>query len=177
MRIRLENNYKYIATAHHKNDVAETILINMTKGTGLAGLHGIRNKKGKLIRPLLCFNSVEIDNYINEKILISTKFAETVLVQTSSKSAIEYLQNINKEDKDHSQAVPGMIFLDVDMPVHDGFKFLHDFESLPDFIKDHCKVVLLTNSINPKDIERAKESPYLADYVNKPLSEEILNKL
>lgn len=56
--------YNYIATAHHQNDVAETMLINLTKGTGLSGLHGIKNKKNNLIRPLLCFNSADIQRYI-----------------------------------------------------------------------------------------------------------------
>lgn len=65
-QIRKENNYHYIATAHHKNDVAETILFNLIKGTGLAGLHGIKNKNGYVIRPLLCFNSAEIDSYLKE---------------------------------------------------------------------------------------------------------------
>ena len=62
-KIRNENNYQYIATAHHKNDVAETMLINLSKGTGLAGLHGIKNKSEKIIRPMLCFSSIEIDIY------------------------------------------------------------------------------------------------------------------
>jgi len=65
-KIRKENDYQYIATAHHKNDVAETMLINLTKGTGLSGLHGISNKNGKIIRPILCFNSIEIGNYVKE---------------------------------------------------------------------------------------------------------------
>ena len=64
--IRLENEYNYIATAHHKNDVAETMLINLVKGTGLSGLHGISNQKGSIIRPLLCFSRKEIDNYISK---------------------------------------------------------------------------------------------------------------
>jgi len=63
-KIRKENGYKYIATAHHKNDVAETLIINLTKGTGLAGLHGISNKRGLIIRPLLCFDVTEIETYI-----------------------------------------------------------------------------------------------------------------
>ncbi len=66
-KIRKENSYDYIATAHHKNDVAETMLINLIKGTGLSGLHGIRNKSNFIIRPLLCFDRKEIDNYIKEK--------------------------------------------------------------------------------------------------------------
>jgi len=64
--IKEKNNYQYIATAHHKNDVAETLLINLTKGTGLSGLHGIKSKVGDVIRPLLCFNRSEINGFVEE---------------------------------------------------------------------------------------------------------------
>jgi tRNA(Ile)-lysidine synthase len=64
--LRVEKSYDYIATAHHKNDVAETMLINLAKGTGLAGLHGIREKSGKIIRPLLGFTREEIESFVQE---------------------------------------------------------------------------------------------------------------
>ncbi|MBQ21373.1 MAG: tRNA lysidine(34) synthetase TilS [Vicingaceae bacterium] len=57
-------HYHFIATAHHQNDVAETMLINLTKGSGLSGLHGIKTKNNHIIRPLLCFTSDEIQQYI-----------------------------------------------------------------------------------------------------------------
>jgi tRNA(Ile)-lysidine synthase len=62
--IRVKNNFNYVATAHHKNDVAETLLINLTKGTGLSGLHGISSKNGNIVRPLLCFNRIEINDFV-----------------------------------------------------------------------------------------------------------------
>ena len=65
-KIALENNYQFIATAHHQNDVAETMLINMTRGTGISGLHGILPKKNNIIRPLLFSNKAEITNYAKE---------------------------------------------------------------------------------------------------------------
>ncbi|MCB9361533.1 MAG: tRNA lysidine(34) synthetase TilS [Flavobacteriales bacterium] len=61
-----KNGYNFIATAHHKNDVAETMLINLSKGTGLAGLHGISKKSGKIIRPLLGFTREEIEVFVQE---------------------------------------------------------------------------------------------------------------
>lgn len=64
--IKKTRQYDFIATAHHQDDVAETMLINLTKGSGLSGLHGIKAKKNTLIRPLLCFTSNEIINYISE---------------------------------------------------------------------------------------------------------------
>lgn len=64
--LKVKFYYNYIATAHHQNDVAETMLINLTKGTGLSGLHGIKNKKNGLIRPMLCFTSEAIQHYIQK---------------------------------------------------------------------------------------------------------------
>ncbi len=60
-----ENNFQLIATAHHQNDVAETMLINITRGTGISGLHGIFPKKNNIIRPLLFANRNQIEAYAN----------------------------------------------------------------------------------------------------------------
>lgn len=46
-------HYAAVLTAHHADDVAETMLINLCRGTGIAGLHGIPERRGKVIRPLL----------------------------------------------------------------------------------------------------------------------------
>ncbi|MCR5338866.1 MAG: tRNA lysidine(34) synthetase TilS [Lachnospiraceae bacterium] len=53
-----------IALAHHKNDQAETVLFNLCRGTGLAGLSGMKEKNGRLIRPLLCLSRDEIEEYL-----------------------------------------------------------------------------------------------------------------
>lgn len=60
---RQANDYKFLATAHHQNDIAETMLYNLTKGTGIAGLHGILAKNEKLIRPLLFANKQHIEKF------------------------------------------------------------------------------------------------------------------
>jgi tRNA(Ile)-lysidine synthase len=62
-KIRNQNNYQYITAAHHQNDAVETVLINLIKGTGIAGLHGIASKKDLLIRPLLFATRKEISQY------------------------------------------------------------------------------------------------------------------
>jgi len=69
-RIRLKHGYDYIGTAHHQNDAAETILLNLTKGTGIAGLHGIPVKNGKVVRPLLTLTKDDIYEYVTLKQLI-----------------------------------------------------------------------------------------------------------
>lgn len=61
-----ENNLQSIATAHHLDDNLETFLINFTRGTGLEGLTGIPERNGKIVRPLLVFSRVEIEDYAKE---------------------------------------------------------------------------------------------------------------
>jgi tRNA(Ile)-lysidine synthase len=66
-QIRSEFDFQYIAVAHHQNDVIETMLLNLTRGTGISGLHGILPKKGKLIRPLLFLSRDEIDELVQKE--------------------------------------------------------------------------------------------------------------
>lgn len=61
--IRKHTGCFYLATAHHKNDQAETVLLNLVKGTGIRGLHGMLPKQGHLIRPLLDFSRKELEAY------------------------------------------------------------------------------------------------------------------
>lgn len=62
--IREEYNYKYIATAHHANDNVETLLMNLFKGTGIAGLHGIPVQNDSIVRPILFATKAVIKQYI-----------------------------------------------------------------------------------------------------------------
>lgn len=83
--IKTTHHYHFIATAHHQNDVAETMLINLTKGSGLSGLHGIKAKNNNVIRPLLCFTSDEIQQYIKNN--------NIVFREDQSNASVKYVRN------------------------------------------------------------------------------------
>jgi tRNA(Ile)-lysidine synthase len=78
-----QSGYQVIALAHHQNDTIETILLNITRGTGIAGLHGILPRNGSLVRPLLFLNRDEIAtivaannfNYVEDSSNASAKYA------------------------------------------------------------------------------------------------------
>lgn len=65
--VRKKNNFSFICVAHHKDDNAETVLINIIRGTGLAGLQGIREKRSFVLRPMWIFSRNEIERYAIEK--------------------------------------------------------------------------------------------------------------
>ena len=62
--LRLARRANAIAVAHHRDDSAETFLLNLLRGTGINGLQGIRPRNGYLIRPLLCADRQEITAYL-----------------------------------------------------------------------------------------------------------------
>ena len=65
--IRQAENVLYVAVAHHQDDTAETILMNLARGTGINGLTGIKPRNGNIVRPFLCVSRKEIMTYIKRQ--------------------------------------------------------------------------------------------------------------
>lgn len=66
-KVRIENGYDFIATAHHSDDLIETFFLNLTRKTGIKGLTGIREKSGNIIRPMLFASRADIDKFASEQ--------------------------------------------------------------------------------------------------------------
>ena len=56
-----------VCVAHHRDDLVETVLLNIVRGTGLRGLTGIQPRNGRVLRPLLCVSRAEIETYLAER--------------------------------------------------------------------------------------------------------------
>lgn len=83
--IRTQFDYKYIATAHHQDDSIETFFINLIRGTGISGLHGILPKQNNIIRPLLFTGKDQIEVFAKKNKLEHR--------EDSSNASDKYLRN------------------------------------------------------------------------------------
>jgi tRNA(Ile)-lysidine synthase len=83
--LQISKGFDKIAVAHHQNDAIETVLINLIRGTGIAGLHGIKNDRDNIIRPMLCFTANEIDAIVKEN--------DIKYVEDSSNASNKYMRN------------------------------------------------------------------------------------
>lgn len=80
-----QSGYDVIALAHHQNDTIETILLNLTRGTGIAGLHGILPKNASIVRPLMFLKRDDIQDIV--------KAGNLIFVEDGSNSSTKYARN------------------------------------------------------------------------------------
>jgi CheY-like chemotaxis protein len=127
---------------------------------------------------VMLIDDSEIDNFINQKMIEGCNFADKIYIHTSSKSGLEFLRNLERTaaNSNSMDLIPDIIFLDINMPIMDGFQFVEEFDKLSGDFKN-SKIVMLTTSINPADIERSKMSKYVVKYLNKPLTQDALASL
>jgi CheY-like chemotaxis protein len=122
---------------------------------------------------VLLIDDNDIDNFINERMITTNYFSRKVVVKNSGEAALKFLI----ENAENKNILPEVIFLDLNMPVMDGFAFLQEYEKLPESVQENCKVIVLSSSISPEDINRASTNPFVIKYVNKPLNEKYLDAI
>ena len=113
----------------------------------------------------------EIDLFINQKVLELTHFATHITSYRSAREALDCLSSSEVDD------LPDLIFLDLNMPVIDGFMFLEELEQLPCAANLKSSVVILTSSENEDDILKSANHKRVIKFVCKPLSESKLNEI
>lgn len=122
-------------------------------------------------KTILLIDDNELDNYISRTVLEQENFCETIIEQNSALKALDFLKGTAADP----EQIPDIIFLDIKMPIMDGFGFLKEFEKLPGNVKKKSKIVMLSSSLNSKDIEKANNDPHVIKFISKPLTPEQLH--
>lgn len=86
--------------------------------------------------------------------------------------ATEALKAIENREESLDQRY--VVFLDLNMPILNGFGFLEAFEKKPKLLQKNIQIYVLTSSINQDDIERIKQYKSVTEYLNKPMTREMV---
>ena len=112
-----------------------------------------------------------IYQFMLTRIINQHKLAESILSFLDGEKAIEYLiENKTKDDK-----IPDVLFLDVNMPIMDGWMFIEEYARIKTEITKKIVVFMLSSSVDPLDIERAGKISEISNYIIKPIKiEEVI---
>ena len=122
------------------------------------------------LKEIMLIDDNSIDNYIAKIVTEKENIAETITVKSSAIEALDYLKN--KEGD-----FPELIFLDIKMPIMDGFGFLQEFSKFSVDKKADCAIVMLSSSISKMDMDVAENNQHVIDYLSKPINKDKLTKV
>ena len=124
------------------------------------------------INSVLLVEDDSITNYINTRLIKKVKITNDIHVSLNGAEALSFI----KETTSNGNSCPELIFLDINMPVMDGFEFLQKFHALNIPNKDKVVIVMLTTSTHSKDMDKLFNSGN-TDFLSKPLTEQKLQDI
>lgn len=138
-------------------------------------------KKLTIKKPMFKYSTVmliddnEMDNFINQKILEVNYFADKIYTNTNGLSALEFLNNLIVKEEFTDKMMPDVIFVDLNMPIMNGFQFIEKFYELPEKAVKGVKLAILTSSLDEGDkLLASRINPEIL-FINKPLNEKSLS--
>ncbi len=132
-----------------------------------------------MYKKILCVDDDPITLMLSKKVLQKIEFSEIIDSVQNGEDALKYLANCKEAfDNDQNFILPEFIFLDLNMPIMGGWEFLDEImENNYSTYFPNLKVIVLSSTIDPKDIEKSKSYPMVLDFLSKPISSELLEGL
>ena len=122
---------------------------------------------------VMLIDDSEIDVLVSRRLMELTHFASHVTITSSGEEAVDFLKN---EVANAGQA-PEVILLDMHLPGMSGIDFINVFKTLPGYITDNTKIVVMSAYQKQEEIDKLFENKFIAGQLEKPLTQESLKKL
>ena len=125
-----------------------------------------------MLKKILCIDDDSITLMLCKKVISKAEFSNEIDTAHNGDDALKYLDElIIKHKNEPNVELPQLIFLDLNMPIMNGWEFLdmltqtHYKETFA-----NTKVIVLSSTIDPKDIEKSKSYPMVIDFLSKPIT-------
>lgn len=120
------------------------------------------------VKNLLLIDDDEIFTFMTKRIIEKTNLAEQIKIFENGKQAIDFLKSV----ADRPELLPEVIFLDLSMPILDGWGFLEEYIGLKPKFGKKITLYIISSSVSPRDHERAKNYSEVSDFIIKPMTKE-----
>jgi CheY-like chemotaxis protein len=110
-----------------------------------------------------------------KKVITKAIFSNGIITAQNGEEALQYFDTIKQlNPDDRSKKQPQLIFLDLNMPVMGGWEFLDQFNTDKYSVLNTSKVIVLSSTIDPEDLQKTKNYPMVIDFLSKPITTEML---
>ncbi|MEM7381871.1 MAG: response regulator [Bacteroidota bacterium] len=111
--------------------------------------------------------------YGAKRMMKEAGFCKEVSVYENGNDALQGLKELDK----NGEELPSIIFLDLNMPIMNGWDFLADFITIPAFNPEKTLIYVISSSVDPRDLIRIKDTKVISNYILKPLTSEDLENI
>jgi len=131
-----------------------------------------------MIKTVFCIDDDLITLALCEMVIKKASFAESVVTAKNGKEGLNFFSAFfSKNNTGFSEEPPQLIFLDLNMPVMNGWDFLEEYLMKYSDRLPNTKVVIVSSTVNPEDFSRANRYEIVIDFINKPLTVEGMEEL
>ena len=124
-----------------------------------------------MLDTILCVDDDPITLMLCKMVINKASFSNEIVTAKNGEEALNYFKTFNTNSEIKK---PQLIFLDLNMPVMGGWEFLDAFSTADYSDHNTTKVIILSSTIDPEDLEKAKKYPMVLDFLSKPISKEML---
>lgn len=125
------------------------------------------------IKNICVIDDDKIYQYLTRRVISDTHLINDIEIFSNGLDAINYLET-NSSDK---KKLPDVIFLDLFMPVMDGWNFLKNFTAIQTKLAKKIPIYIVSSSIDPIDIQKSKSLGYVTDFIIKPMTKDAFLKI
>lgn len=131
-----------------------------------------------MISKIFCIDDDPVTLILSDLVIKKSGFAREVITAKNGKEGLDWFSSyFSKNNADVIQDVPQIIFLDINMPVMNGWDFLEGYLMKYAARLPETKVVIVSSTVNPEDFLKANRYNIVIDFINKPLTKEGLSEL
>lgn len=132
-----------------------------------------------MLSKILCVDDDAITLMLCKKVISKAEFSQEIDTANNGEEALLYFEKLkNNKENNNEIKLPKLIFLDLNMPIMNGWEFL-DIFSQSEYIKSfpEIKVIVLSSTIDPRDIEKSRNYPMVINFLSKPITKEMLQSI